>query len=231
MWQTGLRTSTHRVPSDITSQVSWIRSCCGARRPEDGTLIHFTCGLGRQDSRGISQSDRTTEHPGTVGKPLLKTFGCPSTPEDRFLLHKILGMLSEMEGYGLDDLFGEVLAIPSEMVSKMRFEINKKSCCSPWKMERLNTDCSTIDSGGSFRASLPNATKSSTSTTHCCNSVDAPSASCGHYGFRYWTLHLQNLIEAFRMFCKSRNSNTKTRCGHQVAQCRFHSREIRRLSR
>ena len=45
--------------------------------------------------------------------------------DNNYLLHKILGMLSEMEAFGSDELFAETLYKSPEEIARLRFSINK----------------------------------------------------------------------------------------------------------
>lgn len=181
----------HISPSDITPQVM-DKIVQGARRPEDGTLdpfyLRFLADKIREESLNLTEPQNI---PNGLAAFFQDIWMSLDTGQD-FLLHKILGMLSEMEGYGSDDLFGEVLAIPSEMVSKMRFEINK--------ILLLTVEDGEAQYGlfhDRFRWFIQSKFTERDKVHHfhdpllqfCRRTLSI----CGHYGLRYWTLHLQIL--------------------------------------
>ncbi|MEC7985750.1 MAG: NACHT domain-containing protein [Myxococcota bacterium] len=96
-----------------------------ALRPEDGTLDPFYL---RFLADGVREGSVDLSDPRNVPEGLETFFDQIwwelDTSHD-YLLHRILGMLSEMEGFGSDVLFADALKKPAEEVAKLRFGINK----------------------------------------------------------------------------------------------------------
>ncbi len=96
-----------------------------AQRPEDGTLDPFYL---RFLADGVREGSVDLSEAGNVPAGLESFFddlwwGLDTSHD--FLLHRMLGMLSEMEGFGADALFAEALKKPAEDVARLRFGINK----------------------------------------------------------------------------------------------------------
>jgi hypothetical protein len=108
------------VPQSVLDRVSQ-----AAQRPEDGTLDPFYL---RFLADGVREGTVDLTEAGNVPAGLENFFddlwwGLDTS--HNFMLHRILGMLSEMEGFGADALFAEALKKPEEDVAKLRFGINK----------------------------------------------------------------------------------------------------------
>lgn len=96
-----------------------------AQRPEDGTLDPFYL---RFLADGVREGSVDLSEAGNVPAGLESFFddlwwGLDTSHD--FLLHRMLGMLSEMEGFGADALFAEALRKPEDEVARLRFGINK----------------------------------------------------------------------------------------------------------
>jgi len=96
-----------------------------SQRPEDGTLDPFYL---RFLADGVREGTVDLTEAGNVPAGLENFFddlwwGLDTS--NGFMLHRILGMLSQMEGFGSDALFAEALKKPEEDVAKLRFGINK----------------------------------------------------------------------------------------------------------
>ncbi|MEC7983705.1 MAG: NACHT domain-containing protein [Myxococcota bacterium] len=107
------------------SQAVLDRVAEASQRPEDGTLDPFYL---RFLADGVREGTVDLSEAGNVPAGLENFFDDLWWGLDTshgFMLHRILGMLSEMEGFGADALFAEALKKPEEDVAKMRFGINK----------------------------------------------------------------------------------------------------------
>lgn len=108
------------VPQDVLDRVAM-----ASQRPEDGTLDPFYL---RFLADGVREGTVDLTEAGNVPNGLENFFddlwwGLDTS--NGFMLHRILGMLSQMEGFGSDALFAEALKKPEEDVAKLRFGINK----------------------------------------------------------------------------------------------------------
>ncbi len=96
-----------------------------AKRPDDGTLDPFYL---RFLADGVREKTIDLSDAGNVPAGLESFFDAiwwDLDPSDDFLLHRVVGMLAEMEGFGSDALFADALHRDEDGVAKRRFGINK----------------------------------------------------------------------------------------------------------
>jgi len=107
------------------SQAVLDRVAEAARRSDDDTLDPFYL---RFLADGVREGSVDLSEVGNVPIGLESFFDALwwglDTSHD-FLLHRVLGLLAEMEGLGTDALFAEALKKPAEDVARLRFGINK----------------------------------------------------------------------------------------------------------
>jgi hypothetical protein len=101
------------------------RVCEAARRREDGSLDPFYL---RFLADGVRDGSVDLTQPGNVPAGLESFFDAlwwGLDPASDFLLHRLLGMLAEMEGFGSDALFADALRKPEDEVARLRHGVNK----------------------------------------------------------------------------------------------------------
>lgn len=96
-----------------------------ARRREDGSLDPFYL---RFLANGVREGTVDLTQPGNVPAGLESFFDTLwwglDTSSD-FLVHRLLGMLAEMDGFGSDALFADALRLPEDEVARLRHGVNK----------------------------------------------------------------------------------------------------------
>ena len=182
------------LPTDSVPDLVMHHIVHGASRPSDGTLdpfyLRFLADKIRNDNLDLTNPFDIPQGLEAFFQDIWSNLDCGQD----FVLHKILGMLSEMDGYGSDEMFGEVLSLPSNVVTQMRFGINKILLLTRndngvqyglfhdrfrWFVQDKFTD---FDKIHTFHKPLLSFCKKQLSTN-------------AHYGLRFWSQHLQVLAQ------------------------------------
>jgi hypothetical protein len=115
-----VRPELRETSADVLARV-----CEAARRREEGSLDPFYL---RFLADGVRDGTVDLARPGDVPAGLESFFDAlwwDLDPAEDFLVHRVLGLLAEMEGFGSDTLFAEVLRRPAHTVARLRHGVNK----------------------------------------------------------------------------------------------------------